>query len=249
MARLSEQPSDSWERWVKETAAAFPYPAAPDVSGAVRQQLAARHTRPISTRQRLAWGIALLSLIIGSLLAVPQVRAAVLRIIRAGAITIFVTGPTPTPVPADLSIFELATPISLAEAQAYAKNPLLLPTYPDDIGEPDQVYRQETDWQEAIILVWLKPAQTNEVRLALYHIEVDDYAYKEAETIEMTSVNGREAYWLGAPHNFRLQNGRRVPWLFVEGNVLIWWTPEGITYRLESGLPRAEAVRIAESLK
>jgi hypothetical protein len=253
---VNEQSLEQWQGRLQETAASFPYPATPDVTGAVRRQLASRPARPISSRLRLAGAIALILLIIGGLMAVPQVRAAVLRIIRAGAITIFTSEPAPTVAPdptvppaSGEFIFELATPITLAEAQDRAKIPLQLPTYPDDLGAPDQVYLQETDSPVAIILVWLEPAQANEVRLSLYHIEVDDFAYKEAGRIEVARVNGREAFWLEAPHYFRLQNGRYEPWRFVEGGVLIWWTTEGVTYRLESGLPLAEAVRIAESLR
>ncbi|MFQ5401686.1 MAG: hypothetical protein ACE5E7_19070 [Anaerolineae bacterium] len=250
---MNEEAVAQWQQRLRETAASFPYPATPDVAGAVQQRLAARQTRSIPVRRRLAWGIALLLLIISGLMAVPQVRAAVLRIVRAGAITIFVSEPTtpnaPGPSVSDEFIFDLATPTTLAEAQARAKIPLKLPTYPPDLGAPDHVYIEEADRQSAIIMVWLKPGQADEVRLSLYHIEVDDYAYKTAEHIKITRVNGREAFWLDAPHYFRLGNGRYQPWRFVAGNVLIWWPSEDVTYRLESGLPLAEAVRIAESLK
>ena len=36
--------------------------------------------------------------------------------------------------------------------------------------------------------------------------------------------------------------------MLVDGPVLIWTTDKGVTYRLETGLPLKEAVRIAESL-
>lgn len=250
---MNEETLAQWQQRLQETAVSFPYPATPDVTWAVRQRLAARQTRSIPVRRRLAWAVAMFLLIIGGMMAVPQVRAAVLRIIRAGAITIFVSESTAPDVPdsstSDEFIFELATPITLAEAQARAQTPLQLPTYPADLGAPDQVYLQETERESAIIMVWLKPGQTDEVRLSLYHIEVDDYAYKAAGQIEVTRVNGREAFWLDAPHYFRLGNGRYQPWRFVAGNVLIWWPSEDVTYRLESGLPLAKAVRIAESLK
>jgi hypothetical protein len=146
-------------------------------------------------------------------------------------------------------MFDLAEPITLAEAQDQARFPLRLPTYPIDLGEPDQVYLHGTNWPVTIILVWLEPGQPDEVRLSLYYIEADNYAYKGAENLEITAVNGRNAFWLKAPHYFQLQDGRSPSWQFVEGRVLIWWTDEGVTYRLESGLPLAEARRIAESLE
>jgi hypothetical protein len=259
---MNEQLFDEWEQQVRETAVTFPYPATPDVASAVRQRLTKRAPRTGLARRRVAWAVALLVLIIGGLLAVPPVRAAVWRIIRAGAITIFVNEPTPTHVspatavpptptlqPINEFFFDLAEPITLAEAQAQARYPLLLPTYPDDLGEPDQVYLHGTAWPVTIILIWLEPGQPDEVRLSLYYIEADNYAYKGAENLEITTVNGRDALWLEAPHTFQLRDGRSPRRLFVEGQVLIWWTDESVTYRLESGLPLDEARRIAESLE
>jgi hypothetical protein len=258
---MNERFFDEWEQRVRETALSFPYPPTPDVSRAVRQRLTARHPRTTAARRRVAWAVALILLIIGGLLAVPPVRAAVWRIIRAGAITIFVNEPTPTDTPdaatavsptvpsANEFVFDLATPITLAQAQAQARFPLRLPTYPEDLGPPDQVYRHGTDWPVTIILVWLEPEQPDQVRLSLYYIEADNFAYKGAESLEMTTVNGRDAFWLEAPHYFQLPDGRSPAWQFVAGRVLIWWTDEGVTYRLESGLPLPEARRIAESIE
>lgn len=259
---MNEQFFDAWEQQVRETAVTFPYPPTPDVSRSVRQRLAARPSRTVRVRRRVAWTVALLALIVGGLLAVPPVRAAIWRIIQAGAITIFVNEPTPTAVPPATAapptptlqpinefFFDLAEPITLAEARTEARYPLRLPTYPDDLGEPDQVYLHGTAWPVTIILIWLEPGRPDEVRLSLYYIEADNYAYKGAENLEITTVNGRDAFWLDAPHTFQLQDGRSPSRLFVEGKVLIWWTDESVTYRLESGLPLEEARRIAESIK
>jgi len=253
---MNEQFFNEWEQRVRETAVSFPYPATPDVSRAVRQRLTTRPPRISAVRRRAAWAVALVLLIIGGLLAVPPVRAAVWRIIRAGAITIFINEPAPTAVPPTPTLqpinefmFDLAEPITLAEAQAQARYPLQLPTYPDDLGEPDQVYLHGTAWPVTIIMVWLEPGQPDQVRLSLYYIETDNYAYKGIENIEVTTVNGQEAFWLEAPHTFQLQDGRSPRRLFVEGRVLIWWTDDGVTHRLESGLSLTEARRIAESLE
>jgi len=77
------------EKWLQETAASFDYPPTPDVTGRVHQRLA--RPRPVPTgRRRLAWVAVLLFLLLASLLAVPQVRAALGEILRIGAMTIFV---------------------------------------------------------------------------------------------------------------------------------------------------------------
>jgi hypothetical protein len=82
----------------------------------------------------------------------------------------------------------------------------------------------------------------------LYQIHATSFAYKEAEQVRQTTVNGREAFWIEGGHWLQLQDGMVQPWLFVEGNVLIWWSERDITFRLESGLSLTEAKQIAESL-
>ncbi|HEX6385805.1 MAG TPA: DUF4367 domain-containing protein [Anaerolineae bacterium] len=283
---MNEQLFDKWEQRLQTTAAAFAYPPTPDVAGAVtrrlRQQRATRDTRSLMSGPRLAWAMALLLLLLGGLMAVPQVRAAVLQLLRVGAVTIFVTEPTPTttttptsmpatslpglaestaatttptamatalPSPAALtsSLHDIAGTTTLAEAQAQFDFPLRLPTYPPGLGLPDRVFHQELP-NSVVMLVWLKPDQ-QEVRLALYLIEGQDFAIKKvAETMQETFVNGNVAVWVEGEHLLQLQDDTFQPWYFVEGNVLVWFDGR-VTYRLETGLSLEEAVRIAESLE
>ncbi len=81
--------ANDWQEQIRQTAVSFKYRPTPDVVTAVRHQLAQQ--RPSTTRQlRPAWVlIALLTLLLLGNLTVPQVRAAILRIFRIGAITIF----------------------------------------------------------------------------------------------------------------------------------------------------------------
>lgn len=265
---MNEELFSKWERQLQETAVSFPYPPTPDVAHSVHERLADQRAAPPRYRQ-LAWAALAILLVLAGLMAVPPVRAALWRLIQAGAITIFVNDPTMTPTPLPTTtpqanitpasstlatdpidpLLEMARPITLAEAHEIAVHPLRLPTYPEDLSEPDQVFLQQMDEAGVIIFVWWEEGQANRARLSLYHIETENYAYKGAELIEMTAVNGREAFWVRGPHYFQLQNGRVEPWLFVDGNVLIWWTGSGVTYRLESGLSLEEAVHIAESLQ
>ncbi|HUM72247.1 MAG TPA: hypothetical protein PLK31_25775 [Chloroflexota bacterium] len=182
----------------------------------------------------------------------PQVRAAVLRIFQIGAITIFEVDEPP---PANAAIWAtktaqlplvaqgLARGISLAEAQTAVPGSLYLPAYPADLGEPDVVYLAEAGWPQTVIFVWNEP-----VSLALYQIGAEQFAYKSAPIIEETAVNGQWALWLTGPHRFMLADGRWQEWQFIESNVLIWWSREGLTFRLEGAASLAEAVRMAESL-
>lgn len=280
---MNEPTLAQWEQAVQETAATFTYPPTPDVTGAVVQRLrwqpALRPARPLASQPRLAWALVLAVLLIGGLMAVPQVRAAVLQVLRVGAVTIFVAESTPTPTalstavpataqpglavtlpataapaasptPATLtgSLPNLAGAVTLAEAQAQVGFPLRLPTYPPDLGPPDRVFHQDR-LNALVVLLWLEPDRPQEIRLALYLVEGEDFGIKkEVGLVQETTVNGATAIWVEGPHMLQLRDGRLEPWYFIEGNVLIWFDGR-VTYRLESGLSLAEAVRIAESLE
>ena len=75
---------------LEEIAASFDYPPTPDVSSRVRQRLARPRPAMADGRRRLAWAAVIALLLLASLLAVPQVRAALGEILRIGAMTVFV---------------------------------------------------------------------------------------------------------------------------------------------------------------
>jgi hypothetical protein len=92
-------PNAEWEARLRATARTFPYPPTPDIARAVRSRLDAESARRLKPRPRLAWAVIAVLLILGGLLAVPQVRAAVVQFLQIGAIRIFLTEPTPTMTP------------------------------------------------------------------------------------------------------------------------------------------------------
>ncbi len=248
--------SGQWEERVQEMAAAFPYPPTPDNRAVVWQRIGARPSPRSIYTPRLVWVVIVVTLLL-ALLAVPQVRAAVLRLFQIGAITIFeVDEPPPTQAdiwatkPAALPLVAqgLAQEVLLAEAQTAVSGNLYLPTYPPDLGEPDVIYLADADWPQTVIFVWQEETNGAKTRLALYQIGAEQFAFKNAPIIEETAVNGQWAVWLARPHLFSLADGRWQEWQFIESNVLIWWTREGPTFRLEGAESLTEAVRIAESL-
>lgn len=272
---VNEQPVDRWEARLRVTASALPYPPTPDVAGAVRRRLAER--RPVAAprslvvrRPRLAWAIAVVVLIAAALLAVPEVRAGLIRFLQIGAVRIFLVAPSPTPTatPAPTSIgtpfpptatprptptliaslTDLAGETTLENAQTRAGFPIPLPAYPSDLGPPARVFLQDLGGP-MVVLVWLDPDQPNRVRLSLHLLACERCATKtEPTVIETTSVNGQPAVWAEGPYLLQLANGDTVIRRLIEGHVLIW-TDGPITYRLETDLTVEEAVRIAESLK
>lgn len=237
--------NSSFEKQVQEWAAAFEYPPTPDIAGGIRPLLTKSTPQKAQPTRQLAWALVLL-LLAASLLAVPAVRAAIVEILRAGGITIFV-GEEADGIPPLLSeqLPAFTRPITLDAAVTRFPD-LALPT---ELPPPDDVLlHEEPVWDTAVIFLWRDAANPQEIGLSLYQIQVAQYAYKGSEMLEMTTVNGRQAFWLVGPHYFRLRDSSAEEWLFVEGSVLIWWDGE-VTYRLEGAESLAEALRIAESLQ
>lgn len=236
-----------FEKQVQQWAVAFTYPPTPDIAGEIRPLLTSPAKKVRQPTRRLAWVVALL-LLAASLLAVPSVRAALVQILRAGGITIFVGeeatgGDLPPLLSEQLPAF--TQPITLDAAMVRFPNvrlPAALPP-PDDV-----LLHEEPVWDTAVIFLWRDEANPQQIALSLYQIQVPQYAYKGSEVLEMTAVNDKQAFWLEGPHYFRLQSSEAEAWLFVEGSVLIWWEGE-VTYRLEGAASLDEALRIAESLQ
>lgn len=270
-------PNEHWEARLRAAARAFPYPPTPDIAGAVRGRLGAEATRPARLRPRLAWAMVAVLLILGGLMAVPQVRAAVVEFLQIGAIRIFLTEPTPTvtpipptatplsptptgllptatprPTPTPLSsVLELAGETTLAEAQAQVDFPIRLPTHPPDLGPPDRVFLQDLGGQ-VVVLAWLDPDQPDGVRLSLHQLGPGTFGQKlQPPVIQETTVHGQPALWTEGPYLLQFQRGGQVVYegqLLVTGYVLVW-VEDDITYRLETDLSLEEAVQIAESLQ
>jgi hypothetical protein len=256
---MNLRPEPDWEEVLRTAARAFPYPPTPDIAGAVRSRLAetrsARSRRWRRGRLQPAWALLVLALILAALLSVPPVRAALVDWLQIGAVRIWLVEPTPLPSPATTpaptpipltSVLQLAGETTLDAARQQAPFPVRLPAYPPDLGAPDRVYVQNLDGL-AVILVWLDPAA--QVQMSLHMLSSEVIANKmQPEIVGGAYVHERPALWTQGPY---LTATSSDPWALlrlVQGHVLIW-TEGDLTYRLETDLPLAEAVRVAESLR
>src|SRR5689334_14575780 len=184
------------------------YPPTPDIAGAVRAQIAQPRRSHLS--RRLLWAALIIALLLTALMAVPEVRAAVLRFLRIGSVTIFQTEPTPTatptgtftPAPTATLIYSLQSlkgRMSLDEARKQFGYPIRLPTYPADLGLPDSVFLQYFG-DNFVVLVWLD-APRKDVRLTLHILSPNAQVNKiQPKIIERTTVNGNEALWTQGPY-------------------------------------------------
>jgi hypothetical protein len=149
-----------------------------------------------------------------------------------------------------------------AEPAAGARELGIPPPLPPRLGPPDAAYFATSPPGGELSLVWrptaqLPPSQVPTIGalLTVFRGHADDRfitkVLSAGTTYERVQVNGRPAVWLaGAPHEFlyTLPDGTvsSEP-LRLAGNTLIW-TNGPYTYRLESGLDRAAAIALAQTV-
>jgi hypothetical protein len=247
---------------LREAASRLAYPQTPDIAGRAGQRLAAGERRPDPRLRRVALAAALL--LLAALLAVPEARAAAIRLLQIGVVRIRVE-PAPTaisptatvapPAPVAPTDLGLAGETTLADAARLVDFAIRLPAYPADLGPPDQVFLQDLAG-EALVLVWRDPADPSQTRMSLEILTSRMFVEKvlygdETQILSETQVGDAPALWVRGRHFLMVRrDGREEIELrrLVAGDVLIW-TAGGLTYRLESRLDLEEARRVAESLR
>lgn len=269
------------EARLRQVAAAFVYPPTPDIAGAGR---ARRRGAAGGRLPRWAVPVILAMLIAAALLFGPAAAAVVRSILRIGTVEIVVGPATPTPTarpatgtpipppgtvpprppsatpsptetPGPLPVPTLVGRVaSLDVAQARVAFPIRWPRYPPDLGDPGEIYLQDTAGRMAILL-WRVPGHPNQARLVLYELSASMMAEKligQATPVQITQVSGGRAVWLDGPHmlQFYTAPGHRTfgAQRLVSGHLLAWLAAR-VTYRLETALPLEAAVRIAESVR
>ena len=251
------------EQNLKEAGRALPYPPTPRLAAQVMLRLN-QPVRPGLFSRRWTRALVMVLILLSALMLVPPARAAILNFIQIGVVRIFRVAPAPqkiatpafeapltaTPAATILpSLLDLAGETTLSEAQSKLYFPILLPSYPADLGHPDHVYLQDMG-SPMLVLVWLDQEHPDRVRLSLDEIASGSWALQKLEphVIEDTSVNGQPAIWAEGPYILQVTGNYTVLRRLIEGHTLIW-AQAGITYRLETDLALAEAIKISESLR
>jgi hypothetical protein len=228
------------------------YPATPDLAAGFLHQAAVRPQRRLS----LAFAAALVVLV--SLLAVPEVRARIVEFLQIGGVRITVPQEQPTRFgtetsePLESGEHGLVVPVNLldgettlAQAREEVNFSISLPTYTDELGEPDRVFVQDFDRREFVIIVWEDEAGGAE--LALYILGPGVQLTKsEPETLNFVTINGNVGAWVTGNHFLFFGSGC-CEGILVQAPALVWQVGE-LTYRIESALPFNEVIRIAESI-
>jgi hypothetical protein len=152
----------------------------------------------------------------------------------------------------------LGTAVSLDEVRRISGLNLVLPTDPD-LGPPDATY---INGQRAA-LVWatrpgLPETESAGVGLVIseFRGEMDDGYFEkvlgEGNTLTSVTVGNSQGWWIsGTSHFFYYIDGQgrsQSDDHRVVGDVLLWTTGD-VTYRVETALGLAGAIRLAESLR
>jgi hypothetical protein len=259
---MTESMSSAWEERLQAVARRATYPPTPPLWAGVRHRLPTAWTGMRQPRLTWAQGLAILVvLLVGTMLTVPEARAALVRILQVGAVRIMAPSGTSTPTVAPaatsapsptaevlLPPFDLSGRRTLDQLRRAVDFELRLPSYPQDLGAPDLAFLQDIEGP-MVILIWRLPSDPSRARLAMHILGPGTFAGKaEPRILAAAEVHGQPALWTEGPHSLILRSGDYVLHQLVTGNVLIW-EEDDLTYRLETALSMEEAVRIAESLR
>jgi hypothetical protein len=266
---MDELQQELFEKQLLSLSKGLDYPRTPNIAGSVMTHLRSAK-RPRFTSRRLVWSLTIILILVSSLMLIPPARAAIIEFIQIGVVRIFRAEPTPsappnrkipstmvpmtaTPVPTSRPLIplleNLAGEMTLEEAQKAVNYPILLPSYPTDLGKPNRIFVQDAEGKMTI-LVWIDPQKPTQVLMSLHLIPPTSWAIDKFDPalVQDTTVNGQPAIWAVGPYPLRLRNNDLQYTRLIEGHVLIW-TDGNLTYRLETDLSLQEALKIAESLE
>jgi hypothetical protein len=246
------------ERSLIALGSAVQYPPAPPMAPRVTARLLAERA---AARRPAFPGLALwprrrvVVLAVGAVVLLLAGTAVAARL-AIGAIEIRVVQTPPTSTPSAVeSGAALGERVTLERARARVGFPIVLP---EALGPPAEVHLAETVFSSrVVVLVWDADASHPRVEGTPWSTVLmelpgskEPLASKEilAETtLQAVRVGSHDAYWISGPHQLSLFTPEGEQRFTVTGNVLLW-EQDGTTLRLETALPKAQAVALAESI-
>lgn len=259
---FSEQQLAPLEERLRLLTPAFSYPSTPDFARRERQRLEQKQ-KIKGPQRRLAVGLAVLFIALAAAFLITPVRAQILDWFRIGSVKIFFTAPTPTPTssvstgtPAAVitptfleSILDLAGETTMQEAREQADFTIAVPTYPEDLNEPDHVFIQVFSGP-VVTLVWMDPTDPTKVRFTLSESQSAKAVFEKMEpaSLQETRVHDNPAVWVDGQYLLITRNGETTFSRMIDQGHTLIWTNGDITYRLETDVDLQTAIRIAESI-
>ena len=228
------------------------FPSTPDLSTRVRRRLAEgdRPRRIFVSRRAVVIALAVLVVSVGAVLAVPPARSTVFDWLGIGSVTIRYVEELP-PVSKATPDLGLGERVSLAEARRLAGYPIRVPSA-DGLDDPPKVfYRDDAARQVAFLY-----GSEDEPKLLITQASSAGAVQKlvgAGTEVELVVVEpGTAGAWLsGAKHGLFYPGGEvqgEEPFRLV-GNALVFETAARTTVRIEAEISKAEAIRIARSMR
>jgi hypothetical protein len=222
-------------------------PVAPDLTGAVRARLAEGRRPSLFSRRALVVALAVLAVAVGAVLAVPQARSTIRDWLGIGNVTIRYVEDLP-PVEQATAGLELGERMSLEEARERAGFRVRVPAI-EGLDVPPKVYYNRESSQVAFLYgseekpkLLITQADARGAIEKLVNLNVTE---RELVVVEP----GYAGVWLyGEKHAiFYPSTDHEEPFRLV-GNALVFEI-DGVTLRIEAEISKAEALRIARSLR
>ena len=206
------------------------FPAEPDL----RANVLARLEQP---RRRWRWQLVAVLVVVaalGALLAIPQTRAAILRVLEIGGVRIERTETQPR---AGRSSLVTGTRVTLDEARRAVHFDVVAPS------AESTVYLNRGIPGGMVSFVW-----DGHVLSEWQGEQVFQKSVGPGTRVRQVQVDFAPGVWLtGAPHSLTYLDRNGVPrhqTRRLAGNVLIWFR-NGVTYRLEGAKSLGEALKLA----
>jgi hypothetical protein len=249
---------------LRDLGARYPYPPTPNLALAVRRRIVAQPVAALRRvplwrdPRRLALAAAVVLVLAGAAALInPTTRDAIAHFFHVrGVIVSRLTSPLPSLSP--VTPLNLGRRTTMADAQSAVSFSIAVPP---SLGTPDAVYvDSEVPGGEVALAYTPRPGipLVKQTALGVLITEfrgdlIPGFLTKEvgpSTTLEETSVNADPGWWIaGAPHMVitRIGASDYPVSLRMAANTLIW-EHGGVTYRIESGLSKSDAFRIAAGL-
>jgi hypothetical protein len=241
------------------------FPPTPDLAGATRRLLSDQIApTPAWTDRRwprLAIAAGLMILLAAAVLAASSpAREAVARWLDIPGIRLLFDEDDGSPPGPEGNVRSwLGTPATVDALQDEAPFPINLPLG-GGLGAPDESYLLVEAGAPMVTLIYLERADLphvpgSDVGLLIMQFTGDSetvwmqkHLLDEGTRMEVVRVDGIEALWIEGAHDLiLLPDTASTPAIRSAANVLLW-NRNGVTYRIESALPLASVIAIAESM-
>jgi hypothetical protein len=200
-------------------------------------------------RRRISPRVRLVILVAAALLLLATAAVAARLVIDVGGIRIEpppTTSPTVSQPPIVGPAFGERMPLAHAEREAGFRA-----VVPRRLGDPDRVWIAPGDEPDSVLIAmaWFPRPRLPRIPGTPYGaslLEVRGEADLVAKRVDIrfVEVSTGGAYWIRVPHEVELLAGGTTRTFAVTGNVLIWQRG-ALALRLETNLPKADALALA----